>query len=353
MSESQARGRSGKRARRFKAMLWSMVAIVVGSMVLPLTGYVYTAAVHAQEQSAEKTNPRSEYWREVREGNQGYTAVVGQETDVLIQNGGQNWREIRNGPVSTLGAVLVLAVIVAVLAYQFTKGGFKLEKRTGRTVLRWPVFDRVLHWYTAVLFIILTITGLSLIWGRAVLIPVFGKEGFAAWAELAKWMHNYLALFFTAGLVVMLAAWFKDNIFKPHDLEWIKQAGGYLGGGHPPAGFANAGEKAYFWTLLIAGGAVVISGFFMLFPNLGFDRSAMQLANVFHGAASMIVIAFVCLHIYLGTLGSEGAFEGMWTGEVDEAWARQHHNLWFEEVSKQGPAPAGRESPGRSVPASA
>jgi formate dehydrogenase subunit gamma len=311
--------------------------------------------VHAEQAAGEQgANPRSDYWRDVRGSMAGYTSVIGQETNVLIQSRGQVWREIRNGPVATLGAIMVLGMILALLAFHFTKGGAKLEHRTGNKVLRWPAFDRALHWYTAVLFIILAITGMSILWGRAVLIPVLGKEGFAAWAALAKPVHDYLALFFTAGLVVMLLKWFKYNIFTDYDRQWFKQAGGYLDGSHPPAGFANAGEKAYYWVLVIMGAAIVISGFFPLFPNLGFSRAAMQNANIIHGISSVIVITAVFAHIYLGTLGSEGAFEGMWKGEVDEGWAKQHHNLWLDEVKKQGTAPARKgDAPGTSATASA
>lgn len=354
MSESVAG--TGRRSRRVRAMLWSVVVIAAGSMLLPLAGYLWTATVQAQEQAAEDAgpNPRSEYWRDVRSGVAGYTSVVGQETDVLIQSGGETWREIRNGPVITLGALMVVGMILILAVYHFKTGGAKLEHRTGRTILRWPMFDRVLHWYTAILFIILAITGLSLLWGRMVLIPVLGKEGFAAWANFAKPVHDYLALFFTAGLAVMLLKWFKYNIFASHDRQWFKEFGGYVGGTHPPAGFANGGEKAYYWLLVVGGAAIVISGFYLLFPNFGWERSTMQTANVIHGISSLVVIAAVCAHIYLGTAGSEGAFEGMVSGEVDEGWAKQHHNLWYEEVKKQG-AQAGRstDAPDRSAPASA
>ncbi len=353
MSDAQAT--EGKRARRFKAMLWSIVVIAVGSMTLPLAGYLYTAAVQAQEQAAgDAANPRSEYWREVRGGMAGYTAVVGQETDVLIQSRGQVWREIRGGPVATLGAILVLGVILAVLTFHFTKGGAKLEHRTGKKVLRWSALDRVLHWYNATLFIILAITGMSMLWGRAVLIPVLGKEGFAAYAAFAKPVHDYLALFFAVGLIVIVLKWFKRNIWASYDKEWLKNLGGSFNGTHPPAGFANAGEKLYFWALVITGTGIVVSGFYMLFPNLGFTREAMQNANVIHGISSLVIIAFACGHIYLGTAGTEGALEGMWTGEVDEGWAKQHHGLWLEEVKKQGAAPAREgDASGTSATASA
>jgi formate dehydrogenase subunit gamma len=333
-------------------MLWSIVLIAAGAMLLPLTAYVWTSVVQAQEPTeqaqADGKNPRSEYWRDVRDTGQGYTAVRGQEADVLIQSGGQVWRELRNGPVMIIGAIMVVGMILALLAYHLLKGGAKLEHRTGRKVLRWAVSDRVLHWYTAVLFIILAITGFSLLWGRAVLIPILGKEGFAVWAGIAKPVHDYLALAFTAGLIVMLLKWFHHNVPASYDREWFKQAGGYFSKSHPPAGFANAGEKAYYWVLVVGGTALVISGFYLLFPNFGFERAAMQTANIVHGVSALVLTTAVVAHIYLGTLGSEGALEGMISGEVDEGWARQHHSVWLDEVQSGRPA---REASGRSAAA--
>jgi formate dehydrogenase subunit gamma len=351
---SKPRSVTGSRARHLRAMLWSIVLIAAGAMLLPLTAYVWTSAVQAQETQeqaqADGTNPRSEYWRDVRSAERGYSAVRGQEAGVLIQSRGETWREVRNGPVMILGAIMVVGMIVALLAFQLLKGGAKLEHRTGRKVFRWAMSDRVLHWYTAVLFIVLAITGFSLLWGRSVLIPLLGKEGFAAWAGIAKPIHDYLALAFTAGLVVMLLKWFHHNIPAAYDREWFRQAGGYFGSSHPPAGFANAGEKAYYWVLVIGGTALVVSGFYLLFPNLGFERAAMQTANVVHGVSALVLTTAVIAHIYLGTLGSEGALEGMISGEVDEGWARQHHSVWLDEV-QQGSGRSAHETSGRSATA--
>jgi formate dehydrogenase subunit gamma len=159
------------------------------------------------------------------------------------------------------------------------------------------------------------------------------------------------------GLVFMLLKWMKHNLFKGYDMTWILQGGGYLPNGkHPKAGFCNAGEKLFFWTLFFAGGAMVVSGVFLLFPNVGFDRNAMQLANIVHGVSSLIVIAFVCLHIYLATLGSPGAFRGMTTGKVDAVWAAQHHSEWYKDVTggrTVGHAPGGAQptpSPAARMP---
>ena len=361
---SKSKTGNSKGSRRLRSMLLGTVLLAVTAMVLPLSGYVWSAA-HAEDQVKQSTmaaadkaetdsaNARAEYWREVRGGSPGYSAVQGQETDVLIQSGGETWRQIRNGPVAKIGALMVLGMIVALLAYQLLVGGAKLETRTGRKILRWPATDRIVHWFTAILFIIQAITGLSLLWGRSVLIPVFGKEGFAAFAGFAKPVHDYLALPFTFGLAVMLVMWVKHNIPRAYDLEWFKKAGGYFSGEHPPAGFANAGEKAYFWVLALAGTALVASGLYLLFPNFGFERSALQNANIFHNVSALILVTTVFAHIYLGTLGSEGALEGMLTGEVDEGWARQHHNVWLEGLESGKELPTREaETTGRSATAS-
>ncbi|HSH43626.1 MAG TPA: hypothetical protein VK973_16015, partial [Arenicellales bacterium] len=181
-------------SRRARAMLWSAVIIVVCSMVLPLSGYVYVGFVSdTQAQSADpEQNPRADFWGAVRGGNEGYVAGKGPyTTNVLVQNGGQNWRQVRNGPVATYGAGILIATIVILLAFYAIRGTVRLEsERSGKTVFRWSVFERGLHWFVAVLFVILAITGLSMLFGRAVLIPWLGLEGFSAWASVSITLHN-------------------------------------------------------------------------------------------------------------------------------------------------------------------
>jgi formate dehydrogenase subunit gamma len=332
-----------KRLRRRRVMILSVLLMFGCSMVLPLTGYLLVDDIQAQDTTNEEAktagdddvNPRAAFWREVRQGTAGYSAVTGQEANVLIQNGGQNWRQIRNGPIATIGAWAILGIIGVLAVYHLITGGYKMPDRTGRKVLRWPAADRAIHWTMAVLFIILAITGMSLLWGRAVLIPVMGKEVFAGWAQIAKPIHDYLSLPFALMLIVALLKWLRHNIPKAYDIEWLLKGGGYLGGGHPPAGFSNAGEKALYWTLVIAGGGLIVSGFFLLFPNLGTVREDMQLHNIIHGITAVVCITFVCLHIYLATIGSEGALEGMLHGYVDERYAMNHHPLWWDEIKDQ------------------
>ncbi len=348
MVERTQSGTEGRKQRKVRRALWT-VALVLGlSMILPLTGMLVagdtTGQAVAQQQSqddaaalAKAEQQRRDFWREARGGAAGYSAVVGPETGVLIQSGGDVWRAVREGPILRYGGIVLLGVIGALLLFHFVAGSVKLEHRSGRMITRWTLFERVIHWYTAILFIILAITGLSLLFGRAVLSPWMGKEAFAAFAGLAKPVHDWLAVPFAIGLVLMMVPWMKESLPKAYDWQWFKMGGGYLDKSkHPPAGFVNAGEKVWYWFLFFGGIVLVVSGFFLLFPNFGWERSTMQLSHIAHAVSGIGLIAFSFAHMYLGTVGNEGSFEGMVSGQVDEAWAKSHHNLWYEEIMKHG-----------------
>ncbi len=286
--------------------------------------------------AAETSNPIADYWRKVREGISGYSAVTGQETDILIQGAGQNWRQLRNGPVATIAAWLIAATVFALGFFFLWRGKVKLtQPRTGEMVSRWSISERLLHWYTALLFIGLAITGLSLMFGRAVVIPLVGHENFALFAEYGKLIHNYAGPLFIVGLLLMIVSWLQDNIPNKIDIEWFKAFGGLVGSEHPSAERMNGGEKAWFWLLSIAGIGVSISGLALDFPNLGTERVFLQLSHLVHTIAAALLIVGALGHIYIGTIGTEGAFEGMVSGKVDSAWAKQHHDLWLEEINNQ------------------
>lgn len=338
-----------KWSRRKRSMVWSIAIILVGAMLAPLTGYLYVAVNPAYAQQAapenppaadQQTNPRANYWRAVRQGYQGYTAASGPyTTNVLIQNGGQNWRQLRDGPVEQL-ATWVLAITVGVLfLFAIVRGRIRLHGApSGRTVERWSLGERVLHWYTAILFIILAITGLGILFGRAVLIPVMGYAGFSAFASVAIALHNYLGPFFVIGVVLEIIMWVRYALPDPKvDMEWLRKGGGFFGGSHPHAGHINPGEKYLtFWIgLVLLGGAVSITGIIMDFPLFGQTRETMQIANLIHAIAGGFWLALMLGHIYLGAWGVEGALSGMTNGRVSVEFAKEHHDLWYEQVGRK------------------
>jgi formate dehydrogenase subunit gamma len=193
---------------------------------------------------------------------------------------------------------------------------------------------------TAACFVVLAITGLNITFGRPLLLPLIGPEAFATWSQWAKYTHNFISVPFTLGVIVMFFMWLLGNLPNRVDLEWFKRGGGIVGHDHPPAYRFNAGQKGIYWIVVLGGGLVAFSGYVLLFPFFGTDIDSMQTAGVVHSIIAMLFIAAILGHIYIGTIGMEGAFEGMGSGTVDVNWAKQHHSLWAEDaLSRQKAEP--------------
>jgi formate dehydrogenase subunit gamma len=322
-------------SRRKKMMAWTGVAMLMAIFLLPMTGYMSTGFVTTSEEQVQKqqTNPRSDYWRLVRNNTEGYSAVTGLEANELIQGSGEVWRQLRNGPIATYGSWLIGFTLAILAVFYMWRGKIELaHPRTGQTIERWTLNERRMHWLTAGLFVILVITGLSLLYGRLVLIPIFGHNGFSTYAGIAKWTHNILGPVFMVALLSMIVAWFKNNFLNKIDLEWFKAFGGMIGDKHPSAEKLNGGEKMWFWALATIGVALCLTGFVLDFPNFDQEREIIQVSHLIHVITALVLIAFAFGHIYIGTIGTEGALEGMVTGQVDTAWAEQHHDLWAKSV---------------------
>jgi len=304
----------------------SVIVLVV--FLLLMSGILYWHAV-----GADISNPRANFWRVVREGVPGFTKVTTAGHKILILNSGENWREIRNGLLVRLSQLIIIAALVAMgLFYKFV-GPDKLEKpRSGVKIERYTFRERILHWYTAVLFIIMAITGLGLLLGRIVLIPIFGHAVVSGFLQASKLLHNYCGPLLLIGILLEFFIWMRYNIPKKMDLEWFKSMGGMLGSGpRPHTGKVNGGEKGWFWLIFIFGIAVGVTGVLLDFHVWGQTRFTMQLSHVIHVTAAVLFVTASFGHIYMGTLGVEGVFEGMWTGFIDAVWAQQHHDLWYEE----------------------
>jgi len=348
--------RTASRSKSRRILIGSAL-VLVAAMIVPLTGYVYVAVAQPQiETSADwtETNPRSETWREARQGTQGYSAVKGPEANVLIDNSGQNFRQIRNGPVSTFGP-WVLAIMLLGVAGMFvlSGGGDKVKKPlSGKRVPRWSTYVRVIHWIMAIAFLLLLITGLSLLFGRAVLIPLMGAEGFSAWAFAAKYIHNFTGPVFAVTLVLLVLSMMRDKMLSKVDIDGFLKGG--FAGKHVPTGKLNAGEKLWFWFNAVGGVIVAISGIVLILPNIFEARSTMQLALLVHAGLALLYIGGSFVHMYMGTLGARGALDAITKGHVSSEWAEQHHDLWYDEVQKDGQEFVSEEdgaSRNRDVPA--
>jgi formate dehydrogenase subunit gamma len=254
------------------------------------------------------------------------------KASVLVQPAGRTWDYFHEVLLHWGGAIVILGTIALLGLAYIIMGRIRIaEGRSGRKILRFKAFERFSHWLTAVSFVILGLTGLNITFGKIVLLPLIGPEAFSDVSQAAKYVHNFISFAFVAGLILIAIIFFRDNLLEKVDIDWLKQGGGFIKSRHAPAGRFNFGEKLVYWLSLAAGLAVSVSGFLLLFPFFGTDIAQMQLAQVVHAVVAVLFVALILGHIYIGTLGIEGAFEAMGTGEVDLNWAKEHHDLWLAQ----------------------
>jgi formate dehydrogenase subunit gamma len=294
-----------------------------------------TASVES-EQKLLQQSPRIE----------GQIAQPNERERVLMQPAGRQWDYFHEVLLHWLGAIVILGIIAVLGAAYLIMGRIRISKgRSGQKVPRFNAFERFSHWLTAISFVVLGLTGLNITFGKLLLLPVIGPEAFSSESQIAKYTHNFVSVSFVIGLVLIVAIWIKDNIPRKVDIEWIKQGGGFIKSKHAPSGRFNPGEKLVFWFALGAGVAVIVSGYLLIFPFYVTNIAGMQLAQIVHAVVAVLFIAVIIAHIYIGTLGMEGAFEAMATGDVDLNWAKEHHDVWLEEqLSKKGVSASSRQS---------
>jgi formate dehydrogenase subunit gamma len=312
--------------------------IRLASFVLMLLGIAASAPVIAQKLGPDGApNPTASVTSE-RTLLQQFRRIEGRidipdtKAAVLIQPAGRTWDYFHEVLLHWGGAIVILGMIFVLGAAYLVTGRLRITAgRSGQKILRFKAFERLAHWLTAASFVVLGLTGLNITFGKILLLPAIGPEAFSAVAEAAKYVHNFTSFSFVAGLVLIAVIFFKDNVPAKVDLDWLKQGGGFIKGKHAPAGRFNPGEKAVYWLSLAAGAVVSASGVVLLFPFYGTDIADMQIAQAVHAIVAVLFVALILGHIYIGTLGMEGAFEAMGTGEVDLNWAKEHHDLWLAQ----------------------
>lgn len=340
-----------------------------GEEVAPRTG---DATGTAQELSGQlgtlggASDP--ELWRALRYGSADITVSSGGEVaSVLMQDGGMAWLEFRKGPLATYGGYLLLGTLALLLVFFVLRGKVKLDyEKTGHTVTRFKSMERAAHWLLAGSFILLGITGLLTLFGRMFIAPYISKDFNSTLLLASKYIHNNVAWAFIVALIVVFFMWVWHNIPNRTDITWFAQAGGIIGSKHPPAKKFNGGQKIIFWSVILLGGSISASGVSLLFPfelpmfmktfdimrSVGIEslpiygplpiamapHEEMQYAQAWHAIVAFVLMAIIIAHIYIGSVGMEGAYDAMGSGEVDEAWARQHHSLWLEDLEAKGKA---------------
>ena len=298
-------------------------------------------------------------WRQVGAGVTGYSSLPvtqAPEAGNLIQpfvqypgakltNAGEAWRQVRNNWIIPYGGSLLLIVALAIALFYYGKGTIQLHGApTGRKIERFTPLERSAHWTNAIAFVCLAVSGLVMAFGKFFIQPVIGSALFGWLTYILKNVHNFAGPLFAVSLIIVFVTFLKDNLPSKEDFTWIIHGGGLLSEHEVPSHRFNAGEKIVFWFGVLGLGLIVVaSGLVLdkLVPGLIYERSTMQMANMVHGVATVLMMVMFMGHIYMGTVGMEGAYSAMKEGYVDETWAKEHHELWYNDI-KAGKIPAQR-----------
>ncbi|MGI9350462.1 MAG: formate dehydrogenase subunit gamma [Rhizobiaceae bacterium] len=359
--------------------LVSAVIIFVGAGFFEADGAAFAQATGPDKPTegsvpggtTDGSSSDAEIWRQIRQGNQGTVAGGSPGSGLMIQAQGEEWRQIRNGPLPMYSAWAILGMLIVLSLFFAARGRIRIEHGlSGRTLTRFNMLERASHWLLASSFIILALTGLNLIFGRSILLPILGPDAFAGLTVFGKFIHNYVGFAFMIALAMILLLWVAHNIPNRHDLNWLLRGGGILTRSHPPARKFNAGQKIIFWIVILCGVSISLSGWALLNPfttsmfakTFGIMNSVFgtefstalapiqeqQLQTLWHSIMAVFMIVVIIAHIYIGSFGMEGALDAMTSGEVDENWAKEHHSLWVEEVKSQSNT---ESSSGKTQPA--
>ncbi len=291
----------------------------------------------------DSDNPGIDLWGEIQQRNPfsapaaGTSQVTGVDAGQLISPYGDQWRYYRSKLLLPYSGYIIGGMLVFVLVFYLVRGKVPIHAGPSKSkLLRYSLYERSIHWFTALSFLGLALTGLTLLYGRSLLLPWMGPEVFSTVASSGTFLHNVFGPLFALGVMLMFVKFVRRNIYQKGDLSWLLKGGGILGDKHVPSNFFNMGEKTMFWMLVIVGGGIIATGFILFFPSYGQGRVVMELSHVAHTLGAVVMITVVVGHIYIGSIGMEGALEGMKTGYCDLNWAREHHDWWAEQCEHQG-----------------
>jgi len=359
--------------RMICAALIAVVMLVVANPIAPADAQTVRPPENAQvnnpdvQTEAQGTTDDSMMWQAIRKGLQGDVSIPDKKAGTLVQSEGETYMQFRNGPLTTYSAYALFAMLFLLSLYFVLRGRIKIDHgKSGVTIERFNGVERFGHWLMAGSFVVLALSGLNMLFGRYVLMPVIGKEFFSIITLWGKYLHNYLAFAFMAGVVIVFIMWVKHNIPTWIDVKWLLKGGGmFTKGVHPEARKFNAGQKILFWLVTLLTISVSLSGIALMFPfetafmaktfglinvfgfNLPTDIAPLQeqqLNQIWHAIVGVAFTVIIIAHIYIGSVGMEGAFDAMGSGEVDTNWAREHHNLWVEEMEQKGTVPSSAQA---------
>ncbi len=317
-----------------KHLAQRLMALIGLVTILALTG---APAVQAQQVNPTERAVTEDQLFQTLQGDQmvaGRVSIPDDRASGLIKPGNKSWAGLHTGTVRFLTIAAIVGAVVVLGLFYLIRGRIRIDgKMSGVRIMRFSAVERFAHWLMAGSFVVLALTGLNLVLGRMLILPWLGEGAFSTMTVWGKLAHNYIGPAFMVGLVLSFLVWVSHNIPDKVDANWLAQGGGLVKKGvHPPAKKFNAGQKIIFWSVTLGGTALSVTGFMLIFPAIAGAQADWQFYQLIHGLVAAGLSFIIIAHIYIGSVGMEGAFDAMGKGDVDLNWAKEHHSLWVEEV---------------------
>jgi len=233
--------------------------------------------------------------------------------------------------------ILIGVFIVFLLHYLIV--GAKSFSHSGKKVLVYSIFKRVIHWTAALAFVVIIPTGL---------IMVFGKElGGGTFVLYARELHAIFTVVFIVSIFPMLLFWFVDMLPTWYDIKWVFMAGGYLSKKvtEVPAGKFNAGQKMWFWVATLGGMVMIMTGAAMYFQSFDFGIASslgltqidlLRAAAIVHNIFAFAVLALFITHLYMSLFAIKGSLDSMVSGYKSEDELKYMHSVFYKKLKKEG-----------------
>ena len=206
----------------------------------------------------------------------------------------------------------------------------------GDELIRHPVYTRVVHWISAMFFVASLITGLAIYspWLFHWLAPIFGG------GPMTRLLHPWFSLGFVLIFALQILNWSAAMTWTSDDRRWLRHFREYVTNAEPLepeyVGFFNAGQKLYFWAIVVSSAVFLVTGIPMWFPST-FGRVVVATSYLFHDIAALVMLGGFIIHIYEGTAQQPGTLRSMTRGTVEKRWAWTHHPAWYRAATGRDP----------------
>jgi formate dehydrogenase subunit gamma len=218
--------------------------------------------------------------------------------------------------------ILLAIPVVFILHYIFI--GPKQFAHSGEQVLVFTKLNRIIHWVTAISFLLLVLSGVIMIFGK-----YFGGGAFV---RAVRYTHAPVALIFTPFGLIMFFMWLRDMLLESGDITWFMKFGGYLSKKDEtmPVGKFNPGQKIWFWLGTLGGFIMAYTGYYMFYFSTGVDN--LRICAITHNILGMTLVAMFLVHLYMSLFAIKGSLISMLTGYKGEHELKVMHYKYYQKV---------------------